>query len=278
MQRKTKARAVNLLEYDGNNSCYIDSLVVALFASYANKWIVDTFLKGSSKNKVRQVLRMLYTQVRIKDAPACVLRLRSAIKEYFDHHGGVSADIEWMREQNDPNDVIDALCEALSIKADVHVEERTPSTKRHNKVRFNAFMVDAGVLMEHLSKHQVLHLDTFFPKFPISENSHMKILKIGGGLYIPIMRNWLDEKKLRTIVLPPAKILDAKLCAILIHNGKSPHYGHYTAILRNKNGWVLYDDMDGGRVEDIGKKLGDVWKHDNRYVCKNMSGLLYLKD
>ena len=286
---KARLKSVyRMLEYDGRNSCYIDSLLVAFFYSYATPWIIKRFLMygkrggemhtGIQVKRVLQVLRSLYTQMRLKhgDKELCVLPLRNALSHYFHEADDDMQDIEWTFTQNDPNDVLHALIKILRIKEDVKVTEHTPNISRRKNVMFNSFMIDQGLLYQALQERRVVHIKDMFPKFPVSEKTSMVVDHIKGGLYIPILRNWMDEQKLKTLVTAPVSILNAKLCAILIHNGSEPDSGHYTTVLRHKKQWVMYDDMNGGVSHVIGPSMDDLWSYKKRYVCRNMAGLLYL--
>jgi hypothetical protein len=276
-----------MLAYDGRNSCYMDSLLTALFSSYATHWVVKRFLtygkrgiRGHHAKHVLQTLQTLYTQMRLTasgDKDFCVLPLRNALKRYFEESNGGMEDVEWTFTQNDPNDVLQALIKILNIKEDVSVTEHTPSIIRQKKVMFNAFMIDQGLLYQALNARRVVHVRDVFPKFHVTDKTFMTLDSIKGGLYIPILRNWMDERKLKTLVTAPATIMNARLCAILIHNGDEPDSGHYTTVLRHKKQWVMYDDMTKGGVSHIiGPNMDDLWKYKKRYICKNMAGLLYL--
>lgn len=285
-ESKTRLKTIyHMLEYDGKNSCYIDSLLVALFASYATPWVVKRFLmlcRGVSARggvmSVMQTMRAIYTHMRLKhgDKDLCVMPLRNALSRYFNDNDDGMDDIEWTFTQNDPNDVLHALIKILKIKEDVSVTEVTPSLTRRKKVMFNSFMIDQGLLHDALKEKRVVHVKDMFPKFPVSEKSYMMLDAIRGGLYIPVLRNWMDERKLKTLVTAPVNILNAKLCAIVVHNGSEPDSGHYTTVLRHKKQWVMYDDMRGGISHVIGPNMEDLWAWRQRYVCRNMAGLLYL--
>jgi len=265
--------------YDGRNSCYLDSLLVALFASYATPWIIKRFLTTSqpSGEPVLKALRMLYTQMRVPGHCMLAQPLRIALRQYYREHPDRMRGIEWTYSQNDPNDVLHALIQILNIKEDIWVTEHTPTTSRKKRVMFNTFMLDQGLLHLAAKERRVVFVRDLFPEFVMSEKTKMVIEKIGGGLYIPILRNWMDESKLKTLVVAPASIMDATLKAILVHNGSSPVSGHYTTVLRSKNQWVLYDDMKGGVSQVIGRTMEDLWRWNDKYICKNMAGLLYLR-
>lgn len=276
----------NMLRYN-SNSCYMDSLLTALFMSYqtGSTWVLDTFLKTKLPDPPSEVLsamRRIYTNMRlsnVKDIGA--VELRKALKDHFavKSPSHVLSNVEWTREQNDPFDLLQAINTVLEVQPTIKVKQWTLKTKTPTRFMYNALMVDVGMLREV----KTLKMKELFPKFPLSEFTAIEVVDPKGGMYIQINRNWLDEKKLKTNVVPSRKIEGTApeskpvyLRAMLVHNGLSPRHGHYTAAIHTHKGWVYYDDMEAEPIS-IGSKLNDALMWKKSYIMKNMTGLLYVE-
>lgn len=287
-KRKNDAGGFRLLRYDGANSCYIDSLLTALFlgAPVQKKgWVESVFLR-MKKSPLMPKLQEIYTQMHMgglgsegnrrgRSSAFMATELRKTMQRVFPHG-------EWRRTQNDPNEVL----ELLDIPADMKVElTLRDKTKRQEKWPINTLPVEIDRLRAFEEKGRAFNVKRLFPKSKQSGTGIRVRVLATPSLYVPVFRAYWQstnkEKKLYTPVIAPATLSfggdeELKLRALIIHNGRSTSSGHYTAVLRlgGKGPWVLYDDMEA-EVEVIGPSLADVWAWDDGYFSRNVAGIFY---
>lgn len=237
-------RSGSYLVNDGMNSCYLDSLWVAFFApSLLRRWVSSVWLSQSRAITLRNQLRQIHTKIvegLHREHPGTftctpVRKTLASIRE---------SDIDWLRSQNDPNEVIQALIQAFHQKPDVRCKRNTPSETHHVNVLFNAIMVGPDLLW---NKKRVVLKQHVFKRY--KENDQVKLeIEDAKCLYIPVMRNYLDEEKLTTRVYASENVtlatgIEMELCSIILHLGTSPHGGHYTCCFKKAHKWYMYDDL-----------------------------------
>ena len=287
---------------DGKNSCYMDSIWMAFLTQpLLRKWVTGNWLRTGHSPQLRDALRDLYSRItplQLKvnspnssnspnspNSPSPASKSKSktvktktvTCKNVRKTLAGMPAlagdDTEWLREQNDPNDVLQALIHAFRMSPDVHVWRTTPSGRKKQRIMFNGIMV--GIDMLYGKKKKCVSLQKkVFDIYRDSDKTSM-VLEDANVLYIPVMRNYLDEEKITTQVVAPKSVeigsqrINMVLVGMIIHHGATPDEGHYTCLIKRLGAWWLYDDLEDSleRVKSI--------KTDE--IRENVVGFLYVR-
>jgi hypothetical protein len=284
------------LYYDGNNSCYIDSLLVSLFNTNnenIRKTILEAPLKYYSKypnlldngNKIREELISIYEiissqkeQSQKKECKIFRLLLQQYYKDYKKYVNKTYDNIEWTRTQNDYADILTFLPVIFDIP-------NTLKYKLNDRIEYKYF-VDLFSLDELLTSDKI-YIKDFYPKYKRtfeSENEYGEIeiftktieYLAAPFLFILFNRILLSEK-ISTRIIPSLKLKlkentnNLYLNSIIIHRG-SKDFGHYTCLYECKGIWYEYDDLNIKNRKIIGS-FENIIKNDN--YTENISGLLY---
>lgn len=309
-----RIRTLHLPNYS-NNSCYMDSTLVALFHRKENRWLQHklfgkrTFQEGmppvlaAATHRVRTTLRHVWDTMHSKKhrdgdrgretGPERLFcsTVRQAFADYDRVYGSVRVgreQIDWLHSQQEPMDVLNALQSIFQIqdavKIDrkmIHGSKRTLSTNRVTMPHH--MIVSSGDLMDAMHRHRKLALRDWIPKRRerISETlvKQETIMQPPPMLILTLARNFMNEQKLTASVVPLEYVASLQLecVSIILHHGSSPNSGHYTLMFKySKNGlWYHYDDMSP-MLELVGR-FKDVlaWKHHT--VLKNCTNCIYLR-
>lgn len=280
-----------LLQYDGANSCFLDSLLTALFLSAPVRkrgWVESVLLRMD--NPLVPKMRRIYTLMRLgwpqpvhetkryrrRSHAFMATELRQTMQRTFPYG-------EWMMTQNDPNEVLELMgIPATDLRVELTLRDKT---KRQERWPINTLVVEIETLKAYDGRGRPFNIKRVFPEAKLSTGVRVRVVDRPPALYIPVLRAfWNDmkrEKKLHTPVIAPLTLnyherAFLKLRALIIHNGRTTSSGHYTTVLRlgGKGPWVLYNDMER-EVEVIGPTLADVWAWDDGYFSKNVAGIFY---
>lgn len=293
--------AIGMLRYDGQNSCYVDTTLTALF-HLKNKWITRNIIKKRDVHvqkkrvetvfsKMQREIIELYDHIQMNgddEEGATCSTLRSMFAKFdaaYQKDYGVKLErINWLAAQQEPRDVMDVLTRAYDIKPDVCVSvyrgSNSLSTSSTNmRVHFNAPYISPDILKENKS----LKLSSVFPimkeTLPNGKTQITKYTK-ADFIVVNIGRNWLDEKKLTTPVLPQRKVKledesKLELVSIICHHGRQTTSGHYTAFLKHKGTWWLYDDMSS-KMKNVGR-FAEMVVYDRQCAMRNSVAFVYCK-
>jgi len=279
------------LNYD-KYSCYMDSLLVALFNS-RNPIIKNTILNSPLHNynnseltrygqEIRDELKKLYNKI-VKPSSSgsnnkCTM-LRSLLKKYYDKYkdeiNPKFRNVEWTSEQNDFSELLLMLSVIFDIPHDV---KYSINGKDQMRIFF-----DINNDIDILSPGNV-NIKDYYPKYK-------KIMDLDGTgkireetieyrsapfLFIQINRILEGIAKILKPIIPEIKIKLKKnnlyLNSIIIHQGDDINSGHYITLFECKGYWYEYNDMIG-KSKKIGT-FNDILKND--YYKNNMVGLLYI--
>jgi hypothetical protein len=284
------------LYYDGNNSCYIDSLLVSLFNTNnenIKKTILETPLKTYTKypklldigNKIRNELLSIYEiissqkeQSEKKECRNFRLLLQQYYKNYKKYVNKTYDTIEWTQTQNDYADILTFLPVIFDIP-------NTLKYKLNDRIEYKYF-VDLFSLDELLVTDKI-YIKDFYPKYKRtfeSENEYGEIqiftktieCLAAPFLFILFNRILLSEK-ISTRIIPSLKLKlkenkhNLYLNSIIIHRGMK-EVGHYTCLYECKGIWYEYDDLNIKNRKKIGS-FENIIKNDD--YTENISGLLY---
>jgi hypothetical protein len=288
----------NYLRNDGHNSCYLDSILVALLAAQrnCNSWVHKHVWRSKPNEiwaqnpeladiaiRIRDELKLIMFPLDVIDARQNnpVTRNASALRHmlhefdnlYNTQIAGISPRTEWLDVQNDPLDVLSALYRIFMVPDDAYAK-LGPNKQR---VVITAHTIDVFTLLEHHSANinTPLRVKDVVPR---NASAQTEVLR-APLLYVSVQRNYMDKKKVKAPVLiaktvtPRLSDRTMKLAAIIVHLGRSPTYGHYvTYICDHRTGtWFLYNDMrpELERIGSFRTVAGDPT------IQTNAVGLLY---
>lgn len=289
---------IGFIKYDGNNSCYLDTMVFALLHHYKAKHLKrilfsselphDTFESVQSiARDIRDTLKYLYHNIHGKK-PYTVkcTRLRTLFRDfdkvYRSSYKSSFEKIEWTRSQQEPNDVSNMLMRVFRFDADVHMHTKSNTVDRKDKFFFNSPIIDIDILTSNRKvymRNYVPKLTDMFTKDDGTQYEKNQTIVKAKFLQVNVPRNLLNEEKILTPV-KPLEIIDLQTNAlecvsILLHHGNSPKGGHYTCMFKHgKDIWYHYDDLATHFVK-IGS-FDDMLKWKKRYVTKNLVSCIYM--
>ena len=284
------------INYDGLNSCYVDSLMVSLFNTkndMIRKILLGSPLKYYEKcpklldygNEIREELIKIYDTISLQKKNSKItecknfrLLMQKYYKSYKKYVNEKYDLIEWTRTQNDYSDILTFFTIIFDIPDILKY-------KLNDRIEYKYF-VDLFSLDELLITDKI-YIKDFYPKYERtfeSENEYGLIEKFtkkieyvsAPFLFILFTRVYLSEK-LNTKIIPSLKIKlkennhNLYLNSIIIHQG-GKNYGHYTCLYECKGIWYEYDDMNVSNINIIGT-LEDIIKNDN--YTENITGLFY---
>jgi len=200
-------------------------------------------------------------------------------------------DLNWKGEQQDPKDVISVLEHMYKIPLCLQVEIENKGGGDKTEKRVESWGMSAWEVTGHMIEEKnVSEWSDIFPKL-VEKNFN----DITGKwrttttsfvdspmLYVKLHRYDQDGDKLNNEFMPTSMIATAKngvltLTAVIIHNGSSANAGHYTALLKLKNGvWVYYNDMSRS-LEVVGLYLKDAMAYKRDLALKNAVGFVFTK-
>ena len=292
-----------------NNSCYLDSLLVALF-NKKDKIIEDLLLKaaindyGSEKLnsiglKIQKELIIIYkiisNQVLLKEKRTCV-NLRKLLDRYYKELLKVKPDtvILFDKKDNWQTSQLDVFEFFEFILTIFKVSDRTLKIQDGDNIIHSNFK--SLVPIDFIYKKKTLKIKDVYPKYTqkyklnkdnifidangkkqVHYTKNYEILK-GNKLFISIYRNTGTTKN-DISVIPCDKLglkengYDLHLTAIIIHYGNTPAYGHYISLYKCEDNWYEYNDM-GDNIKKLGT-LESIIKNDE--YTKNIVGLVYSK-
>jgi hypothetical protein len=289
------------ISYDGNNSCYIDSLFVALFNT-KNDLIQQIILKSPLNRydncpslltigeEIREDLIQLYNTISSQKRNSRMMECRSLrllLQKYYNNYkkyvNPKYDKIEWTKTQNDYMDILTFLAIIFNIPNIIKY-------KINNRIE-NRYFVDSFSI-DNLMMKDVLYVKDYYPKYTsiieldteyYNEDTG-KMLKTHTDnieylsapfLFIQFNRKYINYK-IDTKVIPELKLklkensVSLYLNSIIIHHG-SQHGGHYICLYECKGIWYKFDDL-ASSVSLIGK-FENILEDDN--YTRNISGLFY---
>jgi uncharacterized UBP type Zn finger protein len=261
--------------HNDNNSCYIDSVMMALLHPIvthhtSNYWYSFLFKKsvksldveavrGELKKLLKNINNVLnkdYTEV---EYMTC-FNLRTLFNKFSTYNS--NHDNEWTHSQQDPVDVI-------------YILEHLFDIPQRNIFRINGSGIEKtsiiGLQIPAYMLRDKATFRTFFPSFYDTDTKTNRVFEKSDMIYIQLNRNWLDIEKIKTEFVFPRKISNMNMVSIILHLGSSPTSGHYVTIMRlNHKSWLYYDGMSTNMayIDD-----SDLYNSD---VKRNAVGILYV--
>ena len=280
-----------------NNSCYIDSLLVALF-HFKNRVVYNMFFKNKLEHKyasqIQDELYNIYKYINKNENTEnkqCNM-IRKYLEKYYrelvminDNNKIFFNNMDnWLTQQIDIFELITYLDKIFEFKYNINVKDGDNRYKR-NMIYDISSLYLIGKDRFDISSIIPNRIDTYnFDKKNYFKNSKGKlikkyekeynILKTNGVLLIEIYRNIGDENKLTTKIIYPNTIKivgdkkELKLRSIILHKGDTVESGHYTTLLKRNGKTYEYDDIRETKVREITEEY-------ERKMRKNIVCLLY---
>lgn len=288
-----------------NNSCYMDSLFIALFYK-RSKFIEEILLKAKVNDYGNYELKKIGENIKLQlisiykkisginknDIKSCSI-LRNLLDRYYSILKRINPKIKiislydnWTTTQLDVFEFLEYLTVIFNIKNTTKIIDAGNQPIYTNFVN----MIPIDFLMTNQ-----LYIGDYYPSYETSYNldrnnpyidskgikhySYTKKTEIKKApfLMIRISRN-IGRTKLSTKVIPKSslKISENKsklyLTSMIIHYGSNTG-GHYTCLINPiEDLWYEYDDLSS-KLKKIGT-LDDV--KENRDYTKNIVGLIYM--
>lgn len=297
-----------------SNSCYLDSLLVALFNDnndMIKKMFLETKLKETDDKlikiaeEIRQELIIIYDIIQNGNQNFFCKNLRKLFHNYYIHKKMENKD--WKNEQLEPFDVLNLLQEIFAIKSKTkyNIKVYGANNKKNKKLIRNNIITDnnfiSNIEMEQM-KNKELMLKKIYPKYtdnvlfdnnnlwkPTSNDKYkykitMKKYLAGKFLFIHVNRNIINyttgyKNKLNTKIIPEIKmkLKDNKFNIYLrsmIIHHGEAEGGHYTTIYECKGLWYEYDDISNNKKKLLGT-FENICNINNSYYLKNLTNLIY---
>jgi hypothetical protein len=290
------------ISYDGNNSCYMDSLFVALFNT--NNEFIKTILLQSPANvyskypklsiiaeEIRMALLQLYDTISSQQHNSKITECKSIRLLFQQYHNKYKKyinpkynKIEWTKTQNDYMDILTFLVIIFKIP-------NTIKYKINNRIEYRYFVDSFSI--DNLTKNDILYIKDYYPKYK-------NIIELDSGyyddetgelmkyytetieflaapfLFMQFNRNMMNDK-INTKIIPVLKLklkensVGLYLNSIIIHSG-SAYGGHYTCLYECKGIWYEYNDLSSNVI--IIGSFENIIKNDD--YTRNISALIYL--
>lgn len=301
--RRTKKQTPKYLNWE-QNSCYIDSLFVALFhnkSKFIEKEILNAPLNNYNNDKLDKLGELIRLElIRIYKLIAGLTNhftenncsmLRKYLNKYYKELISINPNVKiigrndnWTSSQNDPFDIFELLTYIFKFKntTKLVIGNNQPNyTNIINSVSVDSIFTDKlyikSIYPHYETTYQLDRSNYYIDKHGNKVSSYktkIEILK-APMIFIRIPRNMVDFK-IETPVIPTASLKLAEnenllyLNSIIIHYGDN-NSGHYISLIKKDDYWYEYDDLSP-KLKKIGN-LENIIKKEN-YVS-NIVGLIY---
>lgn len=256
------------LNFD-NNSCYLDSTLMALFHGNS-EWIHRNILEKNMNSvhlgntQLRGIAHKIQNELKaiFYGTTSKCTKLRALFDEFYKTSGTKfkgENEVEFTKSQLEPIDVVTILSSVFVIPDDIDAKLNSDGSER--KVPFSLTGIDP-------QKAKVVDITK------IDDN----LMFVNAEFVcVHIMRNKNGTKLTNSVTFPERIDLQnnsLNLQSIILHVGNGANSGHYTCLIKKSNGWYLYDDM-GSKLTykgDFSKVVSD------DYVLQNCTMLVYHND
>jgi uncharacterized UBP type Zn finger protein len=283
-----------------NNSCYIDSLFVALF-HFKNRVLYNSFFRNKLSErypkKIQEEIFKIYRYINKNEDIS--YKQCYFIRKYLDKYYNIlinqnsnnkiffNSSDNWRTQQIDIFELLTFLDKIFNFEQNIKIKDGNNKYIKNMIVEISSY---------NLMNINVLDISTLIPikieKYNLDRNNYYtnskgelikyyekkyEIIKTKGILFIQLYRN-TGTDKLTTKIIYPNKINikgDKKpllLRSIILHKGSTINSGHYTTIIKIAGKTYEYDDI---RKSD--NKLAEIDEEYEKKMSKNVVGLIYSK-
>lgn len=296
--KKIRNQNYNIAIANERNSCYIDSLLVALF-HFKSRVIYNTFFANKLvpryASKIQKELYKIYRHINKNEelqTNNCYC-IRKYLEKYYNEIARdnsankifFSNSDNWVTKQIDVFELLTFLDKIFNFKNKIKVKEGVNKYVKNMIVEISSYyLIDnntldiSSVIPKKKDKYE-LDADNYYKN---SKGRLVKyyekiyeIYKTNGVLIIELYRNSGSEKLNTSIIYPDTiRVKDddkeLKLRSIILHKGSTIHSGHYTTIIKRDGKTYEYDDMSGGT-----NKLKEINSDYERKMRKNIVAIIY---
>lgn len=287
-----------------NNSCYLDSLLVALFNKkdkFIEKYLLNAHINDYGSHtlkdlgdKIKQELINIYKTISgidsNKNKYTCV-NFRKLLNDYYEiikhKFKLIGRNDNWTSSQNDVFELLELLFKIFDVKStNKMVDANNPPimTNFVNMIPIDFIMDDSNEIKIsdiYPSFEVIYHLsdkNAYIDAYGRKHTTYKKKTEIlrAEKLFIRVPRV-MGSMKLKTRVIPSSSLNFKEgdklyLNSIIVHYGSSKS-GHYICLFKCEGSWYEYDDM-ASKIQKIGS-LNTIIK--NRKYCSNLVGMVYSK-
>lgn len=266
-----------------NNSCYIDSLIVAINNSNPELFRSNLRKIENSSEKLRKYqmnIKEELDEIIENKRDKCKL-LRDKIDKFYKELIKINSKIKILdKNENFINSQLD-IFQLMELFEYVYEFKKDLKILDGNNEIITSFDINAPIDL-FMNKDEI-KIGKYFPKYKIKYNlengkifkKSVEIIK-ANKLMIKIYRN-LGYKKLETRVkiASSIKIRDnrnkLKITSIIVHYGNN-RGGHYITLYKSEGYWYEYDDMRDN-VRKLGRSIKVINENDN--YTSNIVAILY---
>jgi len=289
-----------------NNSCYLDSLIIALFNKkdrFIEKYLLDANINdyGNDKlkelgNRIKEELKRIYMTIigtDRNDKYTCV-NFRKLLNNYYLILKSIMPKIKligsndnWVSSQLDVFELLEFLFMIFDIKNTTKISDANNPPIYTNFVNMIPidFILDerkevkiSDIYPSYETMFQLSDKNAYIDKYGRKHNYYTKRTEIlkADKLLIRVSRN-IGSMKLKTRIIPCSSLKFKEggklyLNSLIIHYG-SNQGGHYICLFKCNNKWYEYDDLNS-KISKIGSLNNII---DNKRYCNNIVGLVYSK-
>jgi hypothetical protein len=266
-----------------NNSCYIDSALMAIFHRPLT-WIQTNLLqKTGVDEQLHEELQRICDHIQNKTNDVYNV---TALRDIFHRLAPNSRDIDWLDGEQDPYDVFDLLSDLYKFPSDVKykIESNIHDSRLEDRC-LTALILDSHQLRRKALTQTYIAIRMNIPEHIESVNTDTesfveKSTMISADLFmVRVERLSYGDIKNYTVVVPEESIEVNKTplhcVSIILHHGSVAGGGHYTCMIRAVDDvWYHYNDMNrGNKFVKIGS-----WDDLMHFgVVKCLTTLLYSK-
>jgi len=290
-----------------NNSCYMDSLFMALFhikSSFIEKEFLNAPINDFGNRKLKEIGEMIRKQlISIYNTISGIsnehINSCSLIRIYLDNYYRllkkikpklkiISSNDNWTTTQLDIFELLEFLKIIFNIRNTTKIiDANNPpyNTDFINMIPIDFLLNDVVNINDIYPSYETIYnLDAqnqYIDKNGIKHYTYVKKTEIikAPFLIIRISRN-IGSTKLNTKIIPKTKLILKENSSRLILNSIIIHYGnnyngHYISLIKKENNiWYEYNDLNP-LLKPIGT-LSDIIRHKN--YTNNIVGLIYAKN
>ena len=276
-----------------SNSCYMDSLFVATM--HRPNPIASMILAAKPRytgnnqkllkrytDAIKEKLQLVYTNISSGGSMLCTDLRKDFDKFQRQYMKQIDEDIEeidWLSSQQEPRDVFSHMLERAFVIDNNTVIQTVVNGNKNEPQHVDFAYVNIRMLDSNDSVERYIPTQTeeFYNNIDKKMTRKETNILSSNGLFVNVQRGYKKDEdgtelksNARLSVKDSVSLKDGsklELASIVVHTGTTVHGGHYTAYIRHKDRWYLFDDMKAS-YELVSKIPSSVYE--------NLTGLVYI--